>query len=163
MIRASLIASALATPILLTGVTALQAEEQAEMIAPTGDVAAGETAFNRQCVACHVVVNDEGEKLAGRNGRTGPNLFPVPYRTAAQDEDFRYGKGMELAGAQGVTWTEAHFTAYVQDPTGFLRDVTEDGSVRSKMSFKVRKPEDAADIFAYLASLNPAPEETAEK
>lgn len=133
------------------------------MIAPSGDAEAGETAFNRQCVACHVVVNDENEKLAGRNGRTGPNLFHVPYRVAAQDEGFRYGKGMEAAREQGVTWTEEHFAAYVQDPTGFLRDVTEDGSARSKMSFKVRKPQDAADIFAYLASLSPAPEDDAEK
>ena len=39
----------------------------------TGNAEAGLEAFNRQCAACHVVVNDAGETLAGRNAKTGAN------------------------------------------------------------------------------------------
>ena len=42
----------------------------------SGDVAAGEKAF-RQCVSCHVVVNDAGETLAGKKAKTGPNLYGI--------------------------------------------------------------------------------------
>ena len=41
--------------------------------AATGDAVAGEAVFGKQCVACHLVVNGDGEKLAGRNGKSGPN------------------------------------------------------------------------------------------
>ena len=45
----------------------------------SGDASAGEVAFNKQCVACHVVVTDAGEKLAGRNSRccTGLSLRKI--------------------------------------------------------------------------------------
>ena len=44
----------------------------------SGDASAGEVAFNKQCVACHVVVTDAGEKLAGRNSKSGPNYITSP-------------------------------------------------------------------------------------
>ncbi|WP_424991056.1 c-type cytochrome [Fluviibacterium sp. S390] len=118
-----------------------------------GDVAAGEKAF-RKCVACHVVVNDAGETLAGKRASTGPNLYGVTGRAASTVEGFKYsGPALQL-GEAGVIWDEASFTAFVQDPTAYLRATLDDGSVRSKMTLKVRKEQEAADLFAYLSSLS---------
>lgn len=123
-----------------------------------GDAAAGEEKFNRQCVTCHVVRNEAGETLAGRRARTGPNLYGVAGRVAGSVEGFRYGSGMEMAHEAGIRWTEENFAAYVQDPTGFLREALGDDSVRGRMAFRVRDEQAAYDIYAYLASLAPAPE-----
>ncbi len=129
-------------------------------MAPTGDAAAGKAIFARQCVACHVVVDPSGNKLAGRNGRTGPNLYGVAGRTAGTQEGYRYGKSLKQAGqAEGarapVVWDEKNFVAYVQDPTGYLREVLGDKRARAKMAFKVRAAADAANLYAYLYSLAP--------
>lgn len=120
--------------------------------AQSGDVAAGEKAF-RGCQACHVVVNDEGETLAGRNGKIGPNLYGVAGRQAGTVEGFKYSDALVTAGDDGLVWDEANFVEYVQDPTAFLRAHLDDKSVRSPMTYKVRKEEDAVDLYAYLSSL----------
>jgi len=119
----------------------------------SGDAAAGEKAF-RQCVACHVVVNEAGETLAGRKAKTGPNLYGVAGRAAGAVEDFRYSKSMKAAGEAGLVWDEAKFAAYVQDPSGFLKEELGDSGARGSMSFKVRKEDDAVNLYAYLASLS---------
>ena len=123
-----------------------------------GDAEAGEAQFNRQCVACHVVVNDEGETLAGRNARTGPNLYGVAGRTLGTVEDFRYSDAIVELGEQGTVWTEENFVGYVQDPTGWLRETLDDRGARGKMVYQVRAEEDAYNLYAYLASLAPAAE-----
>jgi len=120
----------------------------------SGDAAAGEQAFNRQCVTCHNVVDDAGEVLAGRpNMRTGPNLYGVAGRPIASIEDFRYGPGIMQLAETDMVWTEENFVAYLQDTTGWLREATGDDRARSRMSWRVRNPEDATNIYAYLASL----------
>lgn len=118
----------------------------------TGDAAAGEEAFG-QCATCHVVVDDAGETLAGRNARTGPNLYGVAGRQAGIVEDFRYGDDMVKAGEAGLSWTEEDFVAYVQDPTGYLREVLDDRRARGKMAYKVRDEAEAVNLYAYLESL----------
>ena len=119
-----------------------------------GDAAAGEGVF-RQCQTCHVVVNDAGETLAGRNARTGPNLYGVALRPYGSVEDFRYSDDMVAAGEAGNVWTEAAFVPYVQDPTGHLREVLDDSSARGSMTFRLRSEEDAVNVWAYLVSLGP--------
>ena len=120
------------------------------------DVAAGQEQFERQCVACHVVVNEAGETLAGRNAQTGPNLYGVAGRTPGAYPDFEYSDSMVAYGETGAVWEEANFVAYVQDPTDFLRTELDDRRARGKMAFQVRDAAQAADIYAYLASLTPA-------
>ncbi|MEL6204282.1 MAG: cytochrome C [Pseudomonadota bacterium] len=119
----------------------------------SGDPAAGEAVF-RQCITCHVVVNEAGDTLAGRNARTGPNLYGVDGRVMGSVEGFRYGTGLEEAKEQGLEWTEEAFVAYVQDPTTFLRDATGNSRARGNMAFRVRSEEDALNLYAYLASLS---------
>ncbi|MCL4104916.1 UNVERIFIED_CONTAM: hypothetical protein GTU68_018623 [Idotea baltica] len=122
---------------------------------PSGDVEAGEAAFNRQCVACHVVVDADGNKLAGRSAKTGPNLYAIANRQAGIVEGFRYGKSMVEAGEAGLMWDEASFVPYVQDPNDFLRTFLDNKRARGKMAFKVRAEEDAINMYAYLYSLAP--------
>lgn len=121
----------------------------------TGDVAEGEKAF-RQCISCHVVQNDDGEVLAGKKAKTGPNLYGIVGHQFGKVDGFRYSDINQLAAdMEGVVVNEEVFVAYVQDPTAYLREVTGDKG-RSKMTYKVRKEEDAINLYAYLASLSPA-------
>ena len=119
----------------------------------SGDAAAGEKAF-RQCISCHVVVNEAGETLAGKNAKTGPNLYGIAGRQMASVEGFKYSK-LALAAGEMV-WDEENFVGYVQDPTKWLQEATGEKG-RSKMTYKVRKEDDAVNLYAYLASLAPAP------
>lgn len=118
----------------------------------SGDAEAGESVF-RQCQTCHVVENEEGETLAGRNAQTGPNLYGVVGRQAGTNEDFNYGDDIVAAGEAGLNWDEEALTSYLQDPTGFLREYLDDSGARGKMSYRVRSEEDAHDVIAYLHSL----------
>ncbi|HVG48400.1 MAG TPA: c-type cytochrome [Rubellimicrobium sp.] len=139
----------LATLAVLGPVTALAQE------AMVGDAAAGEEHFNRQCIACHVVQNEAGEVLAGRNAKVGPNLYGVAGRTPGTYPEFDYSELMVAYGATGVVWEESNFVPYVQDPTGFLREATgEDG--RSKMAYQVRDEQEAYDLWAFLSTFAPA-------
>ena len=124
---------------------------------PSGDAAAGEAAFN-QCQTCHVVKNADGETLAGRNGRTGPNLYGVAGRMAGSVGGFRYGKEIVEAGEAGLMWDEESFVGFVQDPSTWLGDHL-GKRARSKMSYRVRSEEDAANLWAYLYSLAPPNED----
>ncbi|MEM7489200.1 MAG: cytochrome C [Pseudomonadota bacterium] len=115
----------------------------------SGDAAAGESAF-RQCQSCHVAESPDGEVVAGRAARTGPNLYGVAGRTAGMVEDFRYSDIMIEAGEGGLVWDEENFVAYLQDPTGHLQEVTgSDG--RGKMAYRVRAEDDAVNLYAFLA------------
>ena len=120
--------------------------------ATTGDAAAGEEQFNRQCVACHVVADASGEVLAGRNARTGPNLYGVAGRPIGSVEDFRYGDAIIELGESGAVWTEEAFVGYVQDPTGWLRETLDNRRARGKMAYQVRDEAQAYDLYAYLAT-----------
>ena len=120
--------------------------------ATVGDAAAGEEQFNRQCVACHVVADASGEVLAGRNARTGPNLFGLAGRQIGSVEDFRYGDSIVELGETGAVWTEEAFVGYVQDPTGWLRETLDDRRARGKMAYQVRQEDQAYDLYAYLAT-----------
>lgn len=117
-----------------------------------GAVAAGEEQFNRQCVACHVVQDASGEVLAGRNAKTGPNLYGVAGRTIGSEDGFRYGDAIVEIGEAGGVWTEEAFVGYVQDPTGWLRETLDDRRARGKMAYQVREEAQAYDLFAYLST-----------
>ena len=123
--------------------------------APTGDAAAGEKVFNK-CQTCHIIANEAGEVLAGKAGKTGPNLYGLPGRALGSYPDFKYGDTIVALGAGGAVWNEADFVAYVADPAKFLKDKSGDSKAKSKMSFKLPKEQDAKDVYAFIASLSPA-------
>ncbi|MDZ7599692.1 MAG: hypothetical protein U5J82_15750 [Desulfobacterales bacterium] len=94
--------------------------------------------------------------LAGKNAKTGPNLYGMPGRVAGTYPEFKYGKSIVAVGAAGYVWDEAGFVEYVQDPAKFLKAKLGDDKAKSKMAFKLKKPEDAANVWAFIASLSPA-------
>lgn len=141
----------------LTAVLALLAAPAlAQDAAPTGDAAAGEKVFAK-CQTCHDVANEAGEVLAGKGSKTGPNLYGMPGRVAGTYPDFKYGESMVALGATGFKWNEADFVAYVADPTKFLQEKLGDKKAKGKMMFKLPKEEDAKNVYAFIASLSPAP------
>ncbi len=120
-----------------------------------GDIEAGKKVFN-QCQTCHVVADASGEVLAGRNAKTGPNLYAVFGRKAGSYPDFKYGDDMIAAGEKGLVWDEASFVEYVANPSKFLQGYLGDPKAKGKMQFQLKKPEDIANVYAFLASLSPA-------
>lgn len=118
----------------------------------TGDADAGEKAF-KKCKACHSIVDADGEAIL-KGGRTGPNLYGI-YKRVAGTDDFRYGDSLVEAGEAGLAWDEAAFVEFVSDPKKYLASYLDDNKARSKMSFKLRNAEDAADIWTYLVSVGP--------
>jgi cytochrome c len=118
----------------------------------TGDAAAGEAVF-RQCAACHNVVNDAGDVLAGRpNMRTGPNLYGQMGEVFGLG-DFRYSPGLQALNEAGVEITEENFVAYIQDPTGFIQEQTGENLRGAMAAQRLRGDTDGADLYAYLVSL----------
>jgi cytochrome c len=124
----------------------------AQDIETTGDAAAGEAVF-RQCAACHNVVNDAGEVLAGRpNIRTGPNLYGQMGEVFGLG-DFRYSPGLQALNAAGIEITEENFVAYIQDPTGFIQEQTGENLRGQMAAQRLRGEDDGANLYAYLVSL----------
>lgn len=122
----------------------------------TGDAEAGEKVF-KKCKSCHMVENADGDKIV-KGGKTGPNLYGVYQRTAGTSEGFKYGDSIVAAGEAGLEWNEDDFIAYSADPKGFLVEYLDDSGAKSKMSFKLKDAEDAANLWAYLVSVGPEPE-----
>jgi cytochrome c len=99
-----------------------------------GDAEKGAKVFAK-CKACH-----ENEK--GVN-KVGPTLKGVVGRKAASIEGYKYSEAMLAKGAEGVVWDEATLAVYLPDPKAFVP--------KTKMAFAgLKKPEDVADIIAYL-------------
>ncbi|MES2915607.1 MAG: c-type cytochrome [Pseudomonadota bacterium] len=144
---------------LTAAILALAAVPALAQEAPTGDAAAGEKVFNK-CQTCHVISNDAGEVLAGKAGKTGPNLYGLPGRTAGTYPEFNYGESIVALGATGFTWNEADFVTYVADPGKFLKEKLGDKAAKTKMGFKLPKEEDARNVWAFISSLSPAPAAT---
>ena len=123
----------------------------------TGDAAAGEKVFNK-CKSCHMIVSDAGDEIV-KGGRTGPNMYGLFGRVPGAVEGFNYGDSLVQVGEMFPDgWTEEMFVAYVQDPRAYLGETLDDSKAKSKMSFKLRKEEEAANVWAYIVSVGPAPE-----
>jgi cytochrome c len=121
-----------------------------------GDAEAGAKVFNK-CQTCHVVANEAGETLAGKNAKTGPNLYGIVGRAAGTYPEFKYGESIVALGASGFVWTEADIVTYVADPAAFLKDKSGDSKAKSKMMFKLKNETEAADVAAFLATFSAAP------
>lgn len=104
-----------------------------------GDAAKGEKAF-RKCGICHAVAADAPNKA-------GPNLHDVVGRKTASLDGFSYSDAMKKLGEEGHVWTPEEIDHFIADPKGMVPG--------TKMAFAgVKKPEERADIVAYLQSLN---------
>ena len=98
----------------------------------SADAAAGETVYGK-CKACH--------KLDGTDG-TGPHLNGVIGRDIAGVAGFNYSSALaELEG----NWDPQAFSEFMTDPKGYAPG--------TKMNIKIAKPEDRANLIAYLESV----------
>ncbi|MFN4058955.1 MAG: c-type cytochrome [Roseinatronobacter sp.] len=135
----------IAKPLVVLALTALPGMALAQT---SGDAAAGEQGFG-QCTTCHGIASPDGNVIH-RVSPTGPNLWGVAGRVAGGYDGYsRYSSAMTAAGQGGITWTEANFVAFLNDPSGYLREVTGDSRARSNMNHKLRGS--AEDIYAYLS------------
>lgn len=114
------------------------------------DPAEGEEDF-KKCKSCHSITAPDGTEVQ-KGGKTGPNLWGIVGKPVASSPDFKYGEGILAAQAKGVVWDEAQITAYLADPNAWVKAASGDDAAKSKMTFKLPKPEDAADMAAYLAT-----------
>ncbi|MFN4098332.1 MAG: c-type cytochrome [Pararhodobacter sp.] len=144
-------AAALAAPLLLAPALAQDME---------GDADSGETLFGRNCISCHVIADGDGETLAGRQARTGPNLYGVMGAEPGTAHDFAYSPALIAYGETGVIWEEENTTSYLLNPTAHLRDALEDPGARGRMTYQMRSESDARDVAAFLARFPAGTEET---
>ena len=99
-----------------------------------GDPAKGEAVF-KKCKACHTV--EPGKK------KIGPSLHGIIGKTAGTVEGFKYSKAMIAYGTAGTVWDDDTLSAYLEAPRKVVKG--------TKMAFPgLKKPEDRADVIAYL-------------
>lgn len=119
--------------------------EQIGPLMASADVGAGEAVFKR-CAACHTTEQGGANKV-------GPNLWEVINRPIASHEGFAYSAAMkEFSQGGSVAWDYEHLSNFLLAPKSYIRG--------TEMSFAgLKKPEDRANVIAYLRSLsaNPAP------
>lgn len=112
-------------------------EEEVDILAlvASADLGKGEKVF-KKCTACHKVED-------GANG-TGPHLYGVVGRDIASADGYEYsGALIELAG----DWSPEALSGFLENPKGYASG--------NKMSFSgLKKPEDRANVIAYLDSLD---------
>jgi cytochrome c len=92
----------------------------------------------RACMACHAV--------SGTTNKVGPYLTGIVGRAVATAEGFSYSDAMKAYGAKGEVWDEARLDTYLANPKAVVPG--------TKMAYSgVKKPEDRADLIAYLKTL----------
>ena len=115
-------------------------------VAPTiafaeGDAEKGKKVF-KKCKSCHYA--DKEKK------KVGPHLVGIIGRAAGSVEGFKYskadGKGMVAKAAEIGNWDEAKLDMFLTNPKKYLGG-------KSKMSLRLKKPQQRADVIAYLKSL----------
>lgn len=96
---------------------------------PTGDSVHGGQLY-QGCMGCHSL--DEND--------VGPKHRGVVGRAAGAVPGYAYSKALK---GSGVTWTPAMLDQWLTNPQALVPG--------SKMYFRLTKPQDRADIIAYLA------------
>lgn len=112
-----------------------------------GDPVAGEKIY-RQCKSCHQVG-------AGAVNKIGPHLNGLFGRAAGGLDDFRYSKSFQRAGAGGLEWHVDTLDGFLENPRKYTSG--------TRMSFRgLKKPEDRANVIAYLRTFSDDPSDIPE-
>lgn len=115
----------------MIGILAAMAAAVATSASAEGDAAAGEKVFKR-CSTCH--------SLKPGDNRMGPTLAGV-FGSKAGQQKFKYSKAM---AESGLIWDAETLDAYLANPAAVVKG--------GSMIFRVPKPEDRANLIAYLKS-----------
>lgn len=103
------------------------------------DVKRGETSF-KKCATCHT------PEKGGAN-RVGPNLWDVVGAKKGHIAGFAYSTALTGKGGE---WDYEALNQFIANPKGYING--------TKMSFAgIKKPEERADLIAYLRSLADSP------
>eukprot|EP01090_Pellita_catalonica_P008828 TRINITY_DN19899_c0_g1_i1.p1 TRINITY_DN19899_c0_g1~~TRINITY_DN19899_c0_g1_i1.p1 ORF type:complete len:114 (-),score=27.33 TRINITY_DN19899_c0_g1_i1:48-389(-) len=101
--------------------------------APVGDATKGEKLFKARCTQCHTINK-------GGPNKQGPNLYGIVGRKTGSVPGYSYTKANREAD---ITWTPENLFEYLEKPKKFIP--------KTKMTFAgFRKPQDRADVVAYL-------------
>lgn len=110
-------------------------------------------AVAKKCAACHNFVEGAGAKV-------GPDLYNVIDRQIGSAEGFKYSAPLQAAHDEGKKWTYEHLYHFLKNPKADMPGTA--------MGFAgLAKPEDRANLIAYLRTLShepaplPAPEAAA--
>jgi cytochrome c len=96
------------------------------------DVAAGENSF-KKCLPCHAIGPDAKNKV-------GPELNGLDGRKSGTVEGYNYSDANKNSG---VTWNEAQFKEYIQDPRAKIKG--------TKMVFAgIKSENEINNLWAYL-------------
>ncbi len=96
------------------------------------DLAAGENSF-KKCLPCHSVGEDAKNKV-------GPVLNGLDGRKSGTVEGYNY---TEANKNSGITWDEAQFREYIQDPRAKIKG--------TKMVFAgIKNENEITNLWAYL-------------
>lgn len=91
----------------------------------------------KKCISCHSFENGGANKV-------GPNLWQIAGSPKAHKQDFVYSKALV---AKGGNWDDESLFYFLHKPSKFIPG--------TKMSFAgISKPEDIANVIAFLKSLN---------
>ncbi|QFS96540.1 Cytochrome c-552 [Labrenzia sp. THAF191b] len=99
----------------------------------------------KKCAACH-------DFTQGGANKVGPALWDVIGRKPGGHEGFGYSSAMVAFGEENPEWTYEELDHFLESPKNFISGTT--------MGFAgLRKPEDRADMIAYLREQadSPAP------
>jgi cytochrome c len=107
-----------------------------------GDAALGELVFADKCASCH--------SMSGEEAKRGPVLVNMIDRPAATVEGFAYSDAMKEAAQAGLVWDLETLGAFLTKPRKVVNG--------SFMNFTgLSKPDDVANVIAYLATYSPPP------
>lgn len=105
--------------------------QRAELVAklPPGDPERGQKLYQSRCIACHSL--DEN--------RVGPRHRGVFGRKAGSVPDYAYSKSVKTSD---VVWGPESLDDFLANPGKFIPG--------SKMGYRLSKPQDRADVIAFL-------------
>jgi cytochrome c len=119
-----------------------EAEESIAALLVSANPDAGATAF-KKCAACHTTEQGGANKV-------GPNLWDIVNRPAAAHPGFGYSSGMRAFAESGHVWDFDTLSDFLTAPKAVVKGTA--------MAFAgLKKPEERADVIAYLRSLSDAP------